>query len=149
MPCLGRLCLKLREQGSGPEGVNDLCFHTYGEFSLSPSSDWAVGLGAGFQVLRLGFVPWGWDLGPNAGFWALRLGFGPQDWDLGLKTKTWASRLGFEGGRKKKERSRRRRRRRRKFPICVKAKVIDRFGAAALLPLQLQAQPTKAGHGYR
>ena len=25
-------------QGSGPEGVNDLCFHTYGEFSLSPPS---------------------------------------------------------------------------------------------------------------
>ena len=35
VPCLGRLCLKLREQGSGPEGVDDLCFHTYGEFSPS------------------------------------------------------------------------------------------------------------------
>ena len=31
---LSRLCLKLRgEQGSGPEGVDDLCFHTYGEIS--------------------------------------------------------------------------------------------------------------------
>ena len=26
------------EQGSGPEGVDDLCFHTYGEFSPSPPS---------------------------------------------------------------------------------------------------------------
>ena len=34
---LSRLYLKLRgEQGSGPEGVDDLCFHTYGEFSLPP-----------------------------------------------------------------------------------------------------------------
>ena len=31
---------------------------------------------------------------------------------------------------------------RRKFPICVKAKNIDPFGAAALLPPQLQPQPT-------
>ena len=38
VPCLSRLWLKLRgEQGSGPEGVDDLCFHTYGEFSPSPS----------------------------------------------------------------------------------------------------------------
>ena len=38
VPCLSRLWLKLRgEQGSGPEGVDDLCFHTYGEFS-PPSS---------------------------------------------------------------------------------------------------------------
>ena len=38
VPCLSRLCLKLSgEQGSGPKGVNDLCFHTYGEFSPSPS----------------------------------------------------------------------------------------------------------------
>ena len=37
VPCLSRLWLKLRgEQGSGPEGVDDLCFHTYGEFSPSP-----------------------------------------------------------------------------------------------------------------
>ena len=40
VPCLSRLWLKLRgEQGSGPEGVDDLCFHTYGGFSPpSPSS---------------------------------------------------------------------------------------------------------------
>ena len=39
VPCLCRLWLKLRgEQGSGPEGVDDLCFHTYGEFSPSPPS---------------------------------------------------------------------------------------------------------------
>ena len=47
VPCLSRLCLKLRgEQGSGPEGVDDLCFHTYGEFSPSPP---------------LGIGPHGWD----------------------------------------------------------------------------------------
>ena len=34
VPCLSRLWLKLRgEQGSGPKGVDDLCFHTYGGFS--------------------------------------------------------------------------------------------------------------------
>ena len=39
VPCLSRLCLKLSgEQGSGPEGVDDLCFHTYGEFSPPPPS---------------------------------------------------------------------------------------------------------------
>ena len=33
VPCLSRLWLKLRgEQGSGPNGVDDLCFHTYGGF---------------------------------------------------------------------------------------------------------------------
>ena len=38
VPCLSRLWFKLRgEQGSGPEGVDDLCFHTYGGFSPSPS----------------------------------------------------------------------------------------------------------------
>ena len=37
VPCLSRLSLKLREeQGSGPEGVDDLCFHTYGGFSPPP-----------------------------------------------------------------------------------------------------------------
>ena len=37
MPCLSRLCLKLKgNQGSGPEGVDDLCFNTYGEFYPSP-----------------------------------------------------------------------------------------------------------------
>ena len=37
VPCLSRLCLKLSgEQGSGPEGVDDLCFHTCGEFSPHP-----------------------------------------------------------------------------------------------------------------
>ena len=55
--------------GSGPEGVDDLCFHTYGEFSPSRSSG-------------------NWDLGPKAGFW-------PRGWDLGLEAGIWASRLGF------------------------------------------------------
>ena len=58
--------------------------------------------------------PRGWDLGLQTRIWALRLGFGPQDWDL-------------RGG----HRRRRRRRRRRKIPTCVKAYVIDPFGAAA------------------
>ena len=61
-------------------------------------------------------------MGLETRIWALRLGFGPQDWDLGLETKIWASRLGFEGGMKKKE---------EKIPMCVKALVIDSFGAAA------------------
>ena len=39
VPCLSGLWLKLRgEQGSGPEGVDDLCFHTYGGFSPPPPS---------------------------------------------------------------------------------------------------------------
>ena len=44
---------------------------------------------------------------------------------MGLEAGIWASRLGFEGE------GRRRRRRGRKSPICVKAWVIDPFGAAA------------------
>ena len=48
VPCLSRLCLKVRgEQGSGPKGVDDLCFHTNGEFSPPPP----------------GIGPLGWDLG--------------------------------------------------------------------------------------
>ena len=39
VPCPSRLCWKLKgKQGSGPKGVNDLCFHTYGGFSPSPPS---------------------------------------------------------------------------------------------------------------
>ena len=38
VPCPSRLCLKLNgKQGSGPEGIDNLCFHTYGEFSPPPS----------------------------------------------------------------------------------------------------------------
>ena len=56
VPCLSRLWLKLRgEQGSGPKGVDDLCFHTYGEFSPPP---------------------WGWNLGLEA--W-IRVGEGGTD----------------------------------------------------------------------
>ena len=46
--------------GSGPEGVDDFCFHTYGEFSPSP----------GIGLL-------GWDLDLEAEIWASRLGSGP------------------------------------------------------------------------
>ena len=49
---------------------------------------------------------------------ASKLGLGPRDSNFGLQT-------GIQRG------GWRRRRRRRKFPICVKAKVIDPFGAAA------------------
>ena len=55
MPCLSRLCLKLREQGSGPDGVDDLCFHTYGEFSPSLYPPWRrifVGI-IGFSYILL------------------------------------------------------------------------------------------------
>ena len=39
VPCLSTLGLKLKgKQGSGPKGVDDLCFHTYGKFSPSPPS---------------------------------------------------------------------------------------------------------------
>ena len=35
VPCLSMFCLKLRgEQGSSPKWVDDLCFHTYGDFLL-------------------------------------------------------------------------------------------------------------------
>ena len=68
LPCLSRLGLKLRgEQGSSPEGVNDLCFHTYEEFS--PSSDWNLG----------------WDLGLGAGIWTMGLRFGSWGWGSGLE----------------------------------------------------------------
>ena len=63
VPCLSRLCLKLRgEQDSGPEGVDDLRFHTYGEFSPPPRT--------GIWVSRLGFGSRGWDLGFEDGIWA-------------------------------------------------------------------------------
>ena len=65
MPCLSRLWLKLRgEQGSGPEGVDDLCFHTYGEFPPPPPS---------------GIGPFGWDLDLKAEIWVSRLGSEPPD----------------------------------------------------------------------
>ena len=51
MPSLNMFEVK-RQQGSGPEEVNDLYFHIYGKFS-------------------------GWDLNLEAKIWALRLRFGP------------------------------------------------------------------------
>ena len=48
-PCSAQVCCAWcwgREQGSGPKGVDDLCFNTYGEFS--PSGNWDFGLRAGF-----------------------------------------------------------------------------------------------------
>ena len=61
--------MKLRgKQGSGPDGVDDLCFHTYGEFSPPPP----------------GIGPLGWDLALEDGMWASRLGSGPPGQDFGL-----------------------------------------------------------------
>ena len=53
--------------GSGPEGVDDLCFHR-GEFSLQ---GWNLGLKDRILAIR-------WDLGFEVGIWISRLGFGPQ-----------------------------------------------------------------------
>ena len=103
-----------------------------------------MGLEAGIWTSRLGFGPQDWDLGLMAKIWALRLRFGPGHWDLGLVGGIRSRRrrrnfcicesIGFQPlqGRCPKRRKRRRRRRRRRiFPICVKASVIDPFGAAA------------------
>ena len=46
--------------GSGPEGVNDLCFHTYGEFS--PSSPSSMSPPPQIPVSRPKFLPQGiWE----------------------------------------------------------------------------------------
>ena len=72
--CLSRLWLKLKgEQGSGPETVNDLCFHTYGGFfPPPPSSSSPPSLGDS----RMRFGPRGWDMGLEALIWAWWLGGG-------------------------------------------------------------------------
>ena len=109
------------EQGSGPEGVDDLCFHTYGEFSppssppsppphppplppalrpISQPRGSNPSLEAQIPTQRPRFQPQGPNTNPKAQITALR--------DFGLKTGIWASRLG--NGR---------RRRRRKFSLCV------------------------------
>ena len=62
-------------------------------------------------------------MGLEARIWASGLGFGPQDWDLGLETGILAWRLGFEGGYEGEGGG--------GEGVCVKAKVIDPFGAAA------------------
>ena len=58
-------------------------------------------------------------MGLEARIWAFWIGFGPRDWDLGLGTRIWASKLGGGYGRRRERR------------ICVKAYVIDPFGATA------------------
>ena len=65
------------DQGSGPKRVNDLCVHTYGEFSPPPPPP---------PPPPPGIRPLGWDLDLGAEIWASRLGFGPRDWNSGLKT---------------------------------------------------------------
>ena len=61
------------KQGSGPEGVDDLCFHTCGEFSPSPPPPGIQPLWLDFD-LKLRLWPQGWDLGLQARIWALTLG---------------------------------------------------------------------------
>ena len=109
LPCPSRLCLKLK-QGSGPKGVDDLYFHTYGEFPppslyppppslqayISASSHRGPypSLKAEILVLRPTSQPQrpkSQPQGPNS---TLK-GFGPQDWDLGLVAEIWALELGF------------------------------------------------------
>ena len=68
------------EQASGPAVVDDLCFHTYEEFSPSPHS---------FPLPP----PPGWDKGLEA---RICLEAGILTSRLGFKAKIWASRLGFE-----------------------------------------------------
>ena len=89
--------------GSGPKGVDGLCFHTdRGIFVLH------LLLAIGIWAFGLRLRPWGWDLGLRAGIWALRLRYGSQVlylrlevrfWavrpELGLKAGTWVSRLRF------------------------------------------------------
>ena len=58
--------------GSGPKGVDDLCFHIYGEFSPPPPPTPGIG-------------PFGWDLDLKAEIWVSKLGFGPPGWDLSLQ----------------------------------------------------------------
>ena len=64
VPRLLRLWLRLRgEQGSGSEGVDDLYFHTYGEFS-SPSS-YSLRLGINLEAKSwVDFRPEGADFRP-------------------------------------------------------------------------------------
>ena len=62
------------EQGSGPEGVDNLCFPTYGKFSNSPPPP--------------GIGPLGWDLDLEVEIWVSRQG-------SGLQARTLAFRLRF------------------------------------------------------
>ena len=110
--------------GGGPEGVGDLCIHTYGEFSPPPPpssyppppslqahiSAWRpISQPQGPNPSLEAQIPRDWNLGLGVGIWALRVGFGPQDWDLGLQARIWASRLRYgpvgwgEGGTKKEK----------------------------------------------
>ena len=77
--------------GSGPEGVNDLCFHTYGEFSPPSSSS----------------PP------PHPPPPASRPISQPGGWDIGLQAEIWAWRGGAKEKKKEEEKE--------KTPICVKA----------------------------
>ena len=113
------------EQGSGPEGVDDLCFHTYGEFSPPPYSSASPPLQPPPPSLRAHISAWrpiSQPGGPNPSLEAQIPSSRPKsqpqgpdssheaqipiEWILGLEGGIWASRLGFEGGieekRKKK-----------------------------------------------
>ena len=70
------------EQGSGPEEVDDLCFHTE-EFSPRGRN-----LGLKDRILAIR-----WNLGLEDGIWTSRLGFGPRGWGMALRLG-----YGFEAG---------------------------------------------------
>ena len=108
---LSRSCLKLKgKQGSGPEEVDDLCFHTYGGFSPSPPSPPPPpslpplksqsrgpnsNLEAQIPVLRPKSQPQGPNPSLKAQILAWRLRFGPQGRDLGLLAEILTLRLKF------------------------------------------------------
>ena len=113
--------------GSGPEGADDLCLHTWGKFFLLGSGPEGVD---DLKASRLKFQSRGPNpslkaqvpalrpkshlLGPNlkpGGNWALRLGFGPRGWDMGFEAEIWAWRL---GGTKRKEKEKKT----EKIPLC-------------------------------
>ena len=88
-----------------------------------------MSLEVGIWASRLGFEPQGWDLRIQARIWALRLEFGPRDYVLGLKTRILAPRPGNELQRGWTEKEKEEKK--EKLPLCVKAKVIGSYGAAA------------------
>ena len=91
---------------SGPERVDDLCFHAYGELSPpSPSPMYPLPPASrpifqpqGPNPSLEAWIPWGrkfglkdrilairWDLGLEVGIWTSRLEFGSRGWDMSLQ----------------------------------------------------------------
>ena len=92
-------------QGRGPKGVDDLCFHPFGEFYLSPPSPSPLksqsqgpnpNLKGGIPIsrpkpqildLRPKSLPGGPDPSLEAQISSSRLGSGPLGWNLDLKAE--------------------------------------------------------------